>query len=516
MKSIITKLLIPIMGIMLISCGESSITQGNIENTINLPTVSNQKDRRTLSDEANIIKNSINNLSWAYYMDKENKRWYISLVSDTKKNNIYSLMAIKDNKAGWGTVGENVALMNLLTEKVTIDYIPNNYTYEYKDIGWDEGVVNPLIQSDIEKIRNSTVSIAWWFFKASNKSWYIINKYGTTLKFASKDGKYDWIPIDMGGDKPTFYVENGIKKLKFKTNDFNNIETISINSGKTHTMSSNDESTYGVYKKSYRLNLSKDDIIFFKSRGENQKNTTVRIFNSNEEDITDSSYETGKKNIFHYLNLKHDTIDSFSRELSKGSYRVEVTANNSDTQFNLYNTILKQEYKIPNVPFQTQMGACRNSCGFATSTMLYSYKYNVTPSISLINELVELGGVACGSMSNMDENYDALIKKGANSAYRDYVTYDDIKAYISNNIPIQIGVNYGYFKEYRADTAPDYSKGHSIVVVGYSNLKGEWYIYDPLETVKQYKAIPSSYFREAIDNFGNIYTPDKANILLIK
>jgi len=154
-----------------------------------------------------------------YYRDASKQRWYISPVT-TSKSTIYSLMEIRDGREGWGTVGSNVAAMNLSNESVTIDYIANNTQCQYFDAGWGVYNTNCLIQSDIEKIRNSTVKVDWWFFKNSTtNAWYIINPSGSVYKFASKDGQYDWQPIDMGSDKPSFYVENGKKYFKYETTE---------------------------------------------------------------------------------------------------------------------------------------------------------------------------------------------------------------------------------------------------------------------------------------------------------
>jgi len=75
-------------------------------------------------------------------------------------------------------------------------------------------------------IRNQTVNIAWWFFKA-NGSWFIINKNGDVFKFITKilsNGKKDigWEEVNMGGEKPDFFMDNGLKKIKFGTSNVNN------------------------------------------------------------------------------------------------------------------------------------------------------------------------------------------------------------------------------------------------------------------------------------------------------
>jgi len=220
MKSIITKLLIPIMGIMLVSCEEGSIIQNNSDSKISLPTISNQKDIRTFNDEINSIKDNIHNLSWAYYRDINEQRWYIS-SKNNNKSDVYSLMPIKNNRAGWGTVGENVAFINIYNDDVQIDYISDNTDCIYYDVGWGENVKNCFIQQDIEKIRNSTVDIKWWFFQAPNNSWYITKEnYNKVLKFALNDTRdnYGWQEIDIG-IKPIFFEEDGIKKMKFESSN---------------------------------------------------------------------------------------------------------------------------------------------------------------------------------------------------------------------------------------------------------------------------------------------------------
>ena len=201
-----------ILVLFLVGCGENNTS------TKEIPIVSS-KSIMIQKQEGEIIKSSISTLSWAYYTDESSKRWYISPVDSANKVVVYSLMGFKDGKNGWGTVAKDVASFDLYNETVSIDYINDNYEYKYFDAGWNEWTVDTQIQKDIEYIRDSTVSIKWWFFQASNGSWYIINKIGDTWKFSSKvkngERVYDWIKIDMGGNTPTFFVENGVKKMKF-------------------------------------------------------------------------------------------------------------------------------------------------------------------------------------------------------------------------------------------------------------------------------------------------------------
>lgn len=182
------------------------------------PPVSN-----TIKTEKEIILTEIQNISWGYYKDKNSERWYISKADDSKKVTVYSLMPIKNGNAGWGLVSKNVASINLDTETITIDNIPDNQDGKYYIAVLDETIDSDRIQPDIERIRNSTVPINWWFFKASNDAWYIVNKQGNVYRFSSKkvddngvkSENYDWQKVDLDGAVPTFFVEDGVKKFRF-------------------------------------------------------------------------------------------------------------------------------------------------------------------------------------------------------------------------------------------------------------------------------------------------------------
>ena len=199
---------------MFTGCGENSIAkQKEMPTTIEKVSVMQKT-------ETEFIKSVVSTLRFAYYYrpDGNDKRWYISYINPSKKVDVYSLMDFKNGKNGWGTVGKNVASIDLVDEMVAVDYIDDNDDYTYYDAGWKETVKDSKIQHDIELIRNQTVDIVWWFFEVKG-SWYIINKSGSTWRFSTKvkNGKqvYDWINIDMDGEVPEFVIENGVKKIKF-------------------------------------------------------------------------------------------------------------------------------------------------------------------------------------------------------------------------------------------------------------------------------------------------------------
>jgi len=219
---ILKKLLIPFMGMILISCGEVN-NFSKTDTNIKLPQVSKSDKARSINQsEIDTIKNSIHQLSWAYYQESRTietqtvkARWYIS---NNEYAYVLSLMPIVNDVAGWGVVSETSGSMDIVKNTITIGNIPSSSTCNYFDLGLKQTQTNCQIKKDIELIRNSTVKLVWWFFEAPNKKWYIVNESSSVIyKFASINGQYDWQPLDIGV-KPTFFVENGVKKLKFDSN----------------------------------------------------------------------------------------------------------------------------------------------------------------------------------------------------------------------------------------------------------------------------------------------------------
>ena len=197
-------------------CGQNTVISNS------MPKVTTEKTSIIQKTDSQAIKSVTSTLRFAYYYrpDGDDKRWYISSVTSSDKVDVFSLMGFKDGKNGWGTVGTSVASIDLVNERVSVDYIDDNYDYTYYDRGWKETTTDPQIQHDIELIRNQTVDIMWWFFEVDG-SWYIINKSGSTWKFSTKtEGGvlvYDWQEINMGGEIPSFVIEGGVKKIKFST-----------------------------------------------------------------------------------------------------------------------------------------------------------------------------------------------------------------------------------------------------------------------------------------------------------
>lgn len=218
-----------LIGLFFVSCGDNHRSKQNtIVSSSNLPTIilldkeqSKVEQKETLS-EVDMIKNNVHELSWAYYQEErsttvtKNRRWFISNASSPY---IFSLMPIENSQAGWAEVSLTAGQVNLDVNTISIGDIPNKSTCSYYDRGLNQEKENCIIKDDVSNIKNSTVAILWWFFQASNGSWYIMGEGHTiAYKFAGdEDGQYDWTHTVDIGVTPTLFVENGIKKMKFVT-----------------------------------------------------------------------------------------------------------------------------------------------------------------------------------------------------------------------------------------------------------------------------------------------------------
>ncbi|NEW60675.1 S8 family serine peptidase, partial [Sulfurovum sp. bin170] len=170
------------------------------------------------------IKSQDNLLQFMYYTAntktaEEKSRWYISQINGFYQGMVLSLGPVETIngvvKAGWKEVGQNVATISITDEQITVGNIANNPSFNYKDWGLGVDRYDPKIQEDIELIRNTTVDVKWWFFKASNNSWYIINSTGSSIyKFGTASGQYNWQKIDTTGETLEFFIDGDTKKFK--------------------------------------------------------------------------------------------------------------------------------------------------------------------------------------------------------------------------------------------------------------------------------------------------------------
>lgn len=182
--------------------------------------------------EREAIINHTQNATWAYYTSETNfasvsslSRWYISYAGDTSKGSgaekffggAYSLGPISNGNAAWWTVGDTntngghgVAFVDSTkTTITTIQHLDNDPGDTFWDVGQQRYVTNSLIHSDRQRLQGKIVPIEWYFFKAPNGSWYIVNAAGNgpTLevkRFAENNGQYDWPAVDVSGLNATF------------------------------------------------------------------------------------------------------------------------------------------------------------------------------------------------------------------------------------------------------------------------------------------------------------------------
>ena len=165
--------------------------------------------------------------SWAYYTDPtacpNSCRWYISQI-DSGKVGVYSLGPIVNHLAGWWTVGQSGAVINLSGNQVSIDSgLDSDSSNSFFDVGLQQWLSNVSIHSDRQKIQGKTVPIKWFFFQAPNGLWYIVTAPGyggsTTevLKFSESGGQYNWQATDTADLVPVFTDSGGKKFVKFTT-----------------------------------------------------------------------------------------------------------------------------------------------------------------------------------------------------------------------------------------------------------------------------------------------------------
>lgn len=198
-------------------CGDGSGTTTQSLSESNTPSTSSKQVALAVSELANFgaSMNSVQHPLWVYYTDKSNNRWYISQVSQVasgSKTAVYSLGPISaSGAASWWTVGYNSAIVDTVNNNVIVDSnLDAGSSSTFYDAGLQTNITNSGIHSDRQMIQGTTVSVKWYFFKAQNGSWYIVNApgYGGTStyvrRFSSNNGQYDWPDVDMTGRNAFF------------------------------------------------------------------------------------------------------------------------------------------------------------------------------------------------------------------------------------------------------------------------------------------------------------------------
>lgn len=156
------------------------------------------------------------------------------------------------------------------------------------------------------------------------------------------------------------------------------------------------------------------------------------------------------------------------------------------------------------VPYQSQrVLACNPNylCGYTAANMLAAYNGHTVPTADSLRRMAvsEKGEECPHSLSNMTNYMEAAQDVGgAPAAQVRYMTFDDLKNAVYAGSPAAVNLDYGALGGYRL---AKWSGGHTVVVTGFSESRGEWFIHDPLGDVNGSGAnriIPSSVFREAV------------------
>lgn len=173
---------------------------------------------------------------------------------------------------------------------------------------------------------------------------------------------------------------------------------------------------------------------------------------------------------------------------------------------------------INGVPHVYQLGvSCKPNnylCQYASASMLAGFAWGTdyaTYDVMQRMALAAKGNRCPTTLSSMD---DALVGLRAVNSQSDSeveeVSYDQMKNYLKQGIPVGVSVKYVELGNYRCITS--WAGGHSIVVIGYSETNQTWTYRDPLCSSGT-KTVPSSIFRKAIAASSG--SDDKFNMLVV-
>jgi hypothetical protein len=182
----------------------------------------------TILDSQSVLRNQ-HTASWAYFMDPTRARWYTVEIGLGKKD-VYSLGPMENGRESWWRVGTSATSILNTTQYAATDgglqtwsSTPSFWALTGGEwvLKWDSSIVQ-----DRELIQNTTTPVAWYFFRAPNFAWYIVNTrhWGAdsqlqVLKFgASSDGKhYEWSPVTLDGAEAELNAVPGGMNLRFKS-----------------------------------------------------------------------------------------------------------------------------------------------------------------------------------------------------------------------------------------------------------------------------------------------------------
>lgn len=353
-------------------------------------------------------------------------------------------------------------------------------------------------QTEVSAILNSTHKASWVYYTDSaNARWYI-----SPLVTSKKQSVYSLGPISNG--KASWWTVG------------NDVASIDI-TDKTLTIDDNLDSSSSDAFIDIASNTQITNSSIHSDRQRIQGSTTsmkwyfFQAQNNRWYIVNDLSY--GNKLTVLLFASKNNQYDW--QEVDTSNLTMDMSGTNINFTLDLSSAPNGRDVRIENVPFQSQLSAsCKPNylCGFASTVMITSFYNKVEPSTSVMqNMAMYTKGKHCPT--NLSTNVD--FEKAARSigqvwtTTKTTLTWDELKQKINEGSPVLVNLIYGNLGNYRCSTS--WSGGHSIVVVGYSEPRGEWLIHDPLcstPTNGTYRAIPSKRFRDAV---GNAFIPSRSD-----
>lgn len=187
---------------------------------------------RTMTwDQENVFP-EIHTATWAYFYDPTQTRWYIA-EAHGRPTNTYSLGQPINRRESWWEVGSLSSIVS--NQQRTITTKPNlqslfSTDWFYALSGNEQKTITdqgPAIRSDRTKIQGSTVPVLWYFFRAPNNGWFIVNtetwrdpatQNVDVRRFAMDPtgNQYDWQDLGAETTKVTFLPVSSGMQVRFR------------------------------------------------------------------------------------------------------------------------------------------------------------------------------------------------------------------------------------------------------------------------------------------------------------
>jgi hypothetical protein len=166
-----------------------------------------------------------------------------------------------------------------------------------------------------------------------------------------------------------------------------------------------------------------------------------------------------------------------------------------------------RDVEIKNVPFVSQLSAkcspnylCQYACASMVAGKAWGGNWATTSTMQTLAKHAK-GSTCPSKLSNSHEARDALNALGNTKRARvDYGNFDGLKAQIANGRPASVSIKYSELGNDRFDR--NWSAGHQVVVIGFSETKQTWTYLDPLAKSGGKKTVSSATFRNAVSKLA--------------